>query len=301
MKLEKLNDNQIRCILDKSDLDERELHLSELAYGSTKARELFRDMIEKAANEFGFEVDNIPLMIEAIPVSMDCLILVVTKVEDPEELDTRFARFSSHLQDADMDDENFDLLDDDDMMLSGMDGVLAFGDLPELENELDADMETGIDISMETDGEKESTEEGNNTSDENPTLEEVFDLMAPFNQAIAKAKQELKKKHAAANSKPLSDQIYAFASFDDVVKACQEIVPFYYGDSALYKDPVEGVYYLALKRMDMNESIYRRACNICSDYGEAIVANYAALAYFEEHFQKILSNDAVVTLFELGA
>ena len=34
MKLEKLNDNQIRCTLNKSDLDKRELRLSELAYGS---------------------------------------------------------------------------------------------------------------------------------------------------------------------------------------------------------------------------------------------------------------------------
>jgi adapter protein MecA 1/2 len=34
-------------------------------------------------------------MIEAIPVSTECLILVITKVEDPDELDTRFSKFSS--------------------------------------------------------------------------------------------------------------------------------------------------------------------------------------------------------------
>ena len=36
--------------------------------------------------ELGFEVNDIPLMIEAIPVSPDCLILIITKVEDPEEM-----------------------------------------------------------------------------------------------------------------------------------------------------------------------------------------------------------------------
>ena len=100
MKLEKLNDNQIRCTLDKSDLDKRELRLSELAYGSAKARALFRDMIQQASVELGFEADNIPLMIEAIPVSNECLVLVVTKVEDPDELDTRFSKFSSSGEDA---------------------------------------------------------------------------------------------------------------------------------------------------------------------------------------------------------
>ena len=37
MKLEKLSDTQIRCTLSKEDLTQRQLHLSELAYGSEKA------------------------------------------------------------------------------------------------------------------------------------------------------------------------------------------------------------------------------------------------------------------------
>ena len=41
-----------------------------------------------------FEADNIPLMIEAIPVSTESIILIITKVEDPEELDTRFSKFA---------------------------------------------------------------------------------------------------------------------------------------------------------------------------------------------------------------
>lgn len=95
MKIEKISDNQIRCTLNKSDLVDRELKVSELAYGTEKAKALFRDMIQQAFYEFGFEVDDIPLMIEAIPVSSECLILVITKVEDPDELDTRFSKFSS--------------------------------------------------------------------------------------------------------------------------------------------------------------------------------------------------------------
>ncbi len=95
MKIEKISDNQIRCTLNKSDLIDRELKISELAYGTEKAKALFRDMIQQAFYEFGFEVDDIPLMIEAIPVSTECLILVITKVSDPDELDTRFSKFSS--------------------------------------------------------------------------------------------------------------------------------------------------------------------------------------------------------------
>lgn len=94
MKIEKINENQIRCTLTKTDLEERHIRLSELAYGSDKAKDLFRDMMQQANTEFGFEADNIPLMIEAIPVSADSIILIVSKVEDPEELDTRFSKFT---------------------------------------------------------------------------------------------------------------------------------------------------------------------------------------------------------------
>lgn len=94
MKIEKLNDNQIRCTLTRADLAERQLKLSELAYGTEKAKALFQDMMQQASFDFGFEAEDIPLMIEAIPASADSLVLIITKVEDPEELDTRFSRFT---------------------------------------------------------------------------------------------------------------------------------------------------------------------------------------------------------------
>lgn len=97
MKIEKINDNQIRCTLTRADLADRELQLSELAYGTEKAKSLFHDMMQQAAFEFGFEAEDIPLMIEAIPASADSIVLIITKVEDPEELDTRFSKFAPSL------------------------------------------------------------------------------------------------------------------------------------------------------------------------------------------------------------
>ena len=94
MKIEKINENQIRCTLTKEDLDSHQIRISELAYGTEKAKRLFRDMMQQAQIQFGFEADNIPLMIEAIPVNAESIILIITKVEDPEELDTRFSKFA---------------------------------------------------------------------------------------------------------------------------------------------------------------------------------------------------------------
>ncbi len=113
MKIEKISDNQIRCTLNRSDLLSREIKISELAYGTEKAKTLFHDMIEQASHQFGFEAEEVPLMIEAIPVSPDCIVLIITKVDDPEELDTRFSRFAPAEDDIDSDfaEEIDDLFD----------------------------------------------------------------------------------------------------------------------------------------------------------------------------------------------
>lgn len=119
MKIEKVNDNQIRCTLTKEDLANRELKISELAYGTEKAKTLFRDMMQQASFECGFEAEDIPLMIEAIPLNSECIVLIITKVEDPEELDTRFSKFapSVHDDNEDMDDVLNELADGSDDVL----------------------------------------------------------------------------------------------------------------------------------------------------------------------------------------
>ncbi len=115
MKIEKVNEHQIRCTLTSEDLADRELKISELAYGTEKTKNLFRDMMQQAAYEFGFEAEDIPLMIEAIPLNGECIVLIVTKVEDPEELDTRFSKFAPSVH-ADSDDEDDESESDEDLL-----------------------------------------------------------------------------------------------------------------------------------------------------------------------------------------
>ena len=114
MRIEKINDNQIRCTLNKKDLSDRELRISELAYGTDKAKALFRDMVQQASYEFGFDAENIPLMIEAIPMYPDTLVLLITKVEDPDELDTRFSTFSEDPDSSSYEQVGEYTFDDDD-------------------------------------------------------------------------------------------------------------------------------------------------------------------------------------------
>ena len=131
MKIERLSENQIRCTLYKADLADKELLLTELAYGTDKAKELFRELMQQASAELGFEVDNIPLMIEAIPVSPECLVLIITKVEDPDEMDARFSRFTKHLSEVRKPEEEDDEDDEDERERAADSLIEALGNLAE--------------------------------------------------------------------------------------------------------------------------------------------------------------------------
>ena len=95
MKLEKIDDNSIKCTLSSLDLSSRNLNLRDMTYGSQAAKRLFNEMMQKAKEEVGFSIENTPLMIEAIPLQGGAVQLIISKVDDPEELDTRFSKFSA--------------------------------------------------------------------------------------------------------------------------------------------------------------------------------------------------------------
>ncbi|MCL1988678.1 MAG: adaptor protein MecA [Firmicutes bacterium] len=85
MKIEKISDNQIKFILSKDDLDERNIKLSELTYGSEKTQMLFQDMMIQARMEYDFDSEDAPLMIEAIPFDQGNIVVIVTKITDSND------------------------------------------------------------------------------------------------------------------------------------------------------------------------------------------------------------------------
>lgn len=288
MKLEKLSDTQIRCTLSKEDLSQRQLHLSELAYGSEKAKELFRDMMQQASIELGFEADNIPLMIEAIPISNDCLVLVVTKVEDPDELDTRFSRFSKINVD-DSFDEDFSDIDDTD-----------FEEMDFLDDEDDIDMDDEpLPFSLSSDFDNADSD-ASTSSKERSAIDDALDLIAPFTQAIAQAKKEAMRKKKENRSSVQDCQYYSFQNFSQAAQLGAFLAPFFEGESSLYKDSFSNNYYMILRKTQSENDTFHRACNIAADFGVRISASYATPAYFREHFETILEENAVEMLGELA-
>ena len=259
MKLEKVNDHQIRCTLTKADLADRHMKLSELAYGTDKAKSLFRDMMQQAAYEFGFEADDIPLMIEAIPLSGDCIVLIITKVEDPEELDTRFSSFAPGL---DEDEPNDDISVHSSASVTAEDVIDMF---KRLHSEL---AETASNIVSKSAAAKNGSKGASKNSIEISTADDII-------------------------------RLFEFDTISEVIRLAHVVREYYDGCNTLYKCTNPDEYYLVVHKSEHTPEDFNKICNIISEYARAISGKKGHEAYFAEHGSIIIENSALQSLAQI--
>ncbi|MDD3369608.1 MAG: adaptor protein MecA [Lachnospiraceae bacterium] len=263
MKIEKVNERQIRCTLTREDLADRELKISELAYGTEKAKTLFRDMMQQASFEFGFEAEDIPLMIEAIPLNSECIVLIITKVDDPEELDTRFSKFAPSVHDKDE----------------------------------DADDDYNDDI---TDEDSDSTEDVMDLFKrlkENPSFSEAIEQaqnnMQERKAAAKKNPVDIEDSHSLC-------RMFSFNSMRDLLRLSAVIKSGNVGSNTLYKDTSANRYILLIAKDTMSTEQFNKLCNNLSEYGHPEHQVPAGTAYLEEHFTPVITDDALQQLMQLA-
>ena len=279
MKIERINENQIRCTLNKADLADRDLRLSELAYGTDKAKSLFRDMMQQASYELGFEAEDIPLMIEAIPVNPDCLILVITKVEDPDELDTRFSKFSKPIS-IDM-EENTESSEDE-----------TFEEQEEQPDDSESD---------------DADEESSSSKKPHETILDLLNEIDSELQGLSSSKELSKAEPSSSDSSAkrkasISSNVYrvfTFHTLSEVIKAASVLATQYNKRSTLYKNSKTEEYQLVIYQMDSSMEAYTKACSILSEFGKREQGTYASICYLEEHFQPIIKDNALTVLSNL--
>ncbi|WP_456278514.1 genetic competence negative regulator [Bacillus sp. AK128] len=78
MRLERLTYNKIKVFLTFDDLLERGLTKEDLWHDAPKVQELFRDMMDEASMELGFEADG-PIAVEVFSLQAQGMVVIVTK------------------------------------------------------------------------------------------------------------------------------------------------------------------------------------------------------------------------------
>lgn len=190
MKIEKINENQIKCKVSNEELMERQLEAKELAYGGDKARVFLEELMLKASKEYNFKVERgNPLKIEA-RTSNNGVELIVTK-------DTSFM-----------------------------------------------------------------------TSTRSHTLSNDY-------------------------------RIFSFVSFEDLIKLSKTFKGVNFGNTTLYKNEKDNIYYLATHKGEMNTEDYVKINEIISEYSIRLLSDGPTLAYLNEYCDEILNGDVLETLAQL--
>ena len=86
MKIEKISDNKIRITLTFEELESRKISLSEIEKDTSKAKELFLNLIEESNLEDEFVIDDSHLFIEACSDNNNLFIVTITKIDNIPEL-----------------------------------------------------------------------------------------------------------------------------------------------------------------------------------------------------------------------
>lgn len=295
MHIEKINDNQIKCTLSQRDLLARQLNLNELAYGTEKARSLFQEMLEHAHNAFGFEAENMPLMVEAIPLPTESIVLIITRIDSPDELDTRFSRFTAMANDG--------LAEEDEERMNGADEILDL--FHSVLNE----------TSLETQIEETSCFSESNTDETEMDLQDFTDQLTNLANTHAQTADSLtqsadKQLDLTGDSltadvvtngevqKPINlMRIYSFHDLDTLTELAQVLHSLYNGVNSLYKDDASGTYYLVVYQSHHSPAEFNKTCNIILEYGEHIKSSLAREAFYIEHYRCIVSQTALQRLY----
>lgn len=108
MRLERLNQNKIKIFLTFDDLVERGLTKEDLWYNAPKVQQLFRDMMEEANKELGFELEGI-LEVEVFSLQAQGMIVIITKDTSSKNLREDFFE-DEYIEMQVTLDENHDIL-----------------------------------------------------------------------------------------------------------------------------------------------------------------------------------------------
>lgn len=329
MKIERLSENQIRCTLGKADLKEKHLNISEIAIGSPNAMNFFRELLMKAARDFGFKSDGKPLVVEAASTSnMDTVVLTLTKVQDINDLEKAIPElhhpisfnrnkgnkpgrtsFDIHIHDGEF--SEYDEFDDN------------YDDDSYEEDEYTDDEYTEADYRRDyPECDMPFPDESGLTSAPH-NKDRIADLVPKFQSAFEKLFEafpgladdcsrlsSVSEKEGADTSEASDTEgdydgidnlhsLIVFDSLDDIIRGSKQISGYYKSYNCLYKNTSDNRYYLIMSNSNNTKKDFKRALWVLGEYGQIKRLTEGMAAGIREHLKLIKDEDAIAFLSRL--
>lgn len=87
MRIEKINENKIKVLIDIDEAKEWNINIKNMASGAPQVQEMFRTALRLAERDAEFSIDGARLFVEAIPGQAEGFGMLITKVFSDSDLD----------------------------------------------------------------------------------------------------------------------------------------------------------------------------------------------------------------------
>lgn len=94
MRIEKINENKIKVLIDTDEAREWNISAGNMASDSPEVQEMFRTAIRLAQEEVRFSIEGARLFVEAIPGQTDGFGMLITRIFSDKDLDAAVANCS---------------------------------------------------------------------------------------------------------------------------------------------------------------------------------------------------------------
>lgn len=263
MKFEKINDNKIKCIIDRHDLETRNINIKELASGSDSAHKFLAEVMAAAGNEVGFFVNGAPLMIEASPMPDGDIAVIITKVGANDEL--------ASSMNINITAEAEPLIDESDEPDEAEEIRNALGNFFEF-------AKNQILNGKKLEGPKVPLGVGARTN--NAGANRIPNQAGPM---------PVRPKPAPM---PIAVRTYIFYAKEDMLNGVGALKRIYDGPCEIYLNAKSDNYYLVLHKGLYDTEIFNKVCNIMTEYGAQVRLECANEYYYREHYDLLFEGVA---------
>lgn len=262
MKFKRINENTVRCIIYEEDMIEHGVVLEDFLSNKNSIQEFLHKIVQMAMSEVGYEAKSGMLSMQVMQLPMNALAITFSEKSGAE--------FQNMI----------------DSTIEAMDGVNCFA---HSENKEDAEESTqNKQVELFDEFIKGMMHEVNN---------KVNGEQNESNHTIVK-KKVIKEEND--KSKKVIRKIFRFEKLTDFEKYCSVINFDKPIKSELYKDELDGKYYLIIEKARLSKKNFNMLCEIAVEYGNTLKENPFTLTYFNEHFTYMIKKKAIHVIRSLS-
>ena len=260
MNFRRIDKNTVQCRMSEEEMEEYGFKIEDFFTDQDKAREFLEQLVERAEEEVGYEVEGGVVSMQLMRMPDNSLIITFSD-QSPEGMNNMLNPIR-HLAGS-IDDETAEAI---------VEG-LKNGEIPDVDDQAAIHTSENMDLFQ-----KKNTVD----ADKENYQKHMKDL--------AKIKRD-KEKSLISSAK-----VYSFDNLDGLEQFAADFYTKKNINSKLFRDQNSGIYYLLIKKGKLKMDEYQYLCRRLSDYGTICSPRPYMEQYCKEHYKCLISKHAIRAL-----